>query len=387
MGMAPLRPAPLTLAVFLALAIPAVLLHDPASRASVGLALVAVMIPGILLVLLAHELGHVAAGLLRGFEFVALICGPLAVSRVDGRLRPEWNRAWSLYGGIAILAPTGGRLPPRRDALVLFAGGPLASLALGTLFVALHYGLELDGVTRRTIVAGTHTFPDLLAGAFTMMVGLSSLLVAVATMIPNAVGGFTSDGAAIRMLLKGGPEADRLQALNALIGAMHAGQRPREWSAELVARAAAVRDGSALESAAASFAHVHALDSGDVAAARGHLARMQAAGARAPAITTGELRLAEAWLAVADGRTAEARSALDASAGTLVEEYDRRRVLAAILLADGKAADGTAAAREGLELMAKEVLPFPGLAAMQREWLTELAAGRLPAVLTAAGAR
>jgi hypothetical protein len=57
-------------------------------------------------------------------------------------------------------------------------------------------------------------------------------------------------------------------------------------------------------------------------------------------------------------------------------------VLAAILLAEGEADAGMAAAREGLALMKKENTPFPGAADMEREWLEQLAEGRLPAVLT-----
>jgi ATP/maltotriose-dependent transcriptional regulator MalT len=97
--------------------------------------------------------------------------------------------------------------------------------------------------------------------------------------------------------------------------------------------------------------------------------------------------LAEAWLAVADGRTSEARTAFAQTEGTLVEAFSRRRVLAAILVAEGKADEGMAAARDGLALFMQEAdHPFPGAAAMEREWLLELAEGKLPVVLTRTGA-
>lgn len=380
-----LKPAPVTLALFLGLAIPAALTWEPGSRVGLAFALFAVSVPGVLLVLMSHELGHVAGGLASGYRFIALICGPVAVSRVDGRLVTEWNRIWSLYGGIAMLAPAGGRLPPTRDAVVLFASGPLASLVLGVAFLALHFGLGLDEVTRRTIAAGTHTVWQLLAGGFTLMVGGSSLVCAVATLIPNALGGFTSDGAAIRMLLRGGPEAERLQTMNALMGRMAEGTRPRDWEAEYVHRAACVQDGSAHESAAASFALLHDLDRGDLAAAKARLARMQAASAAAPEITLGELRLAEAWLATADGRTDEARAALAKTEGAMVEEFSRWRVRAAILVAEGKPDEGATAAREGLALLQQATVPFAGIGAMERDWLTALAEGRLPPVLAGEG--
>jgi hypothetical protein len=57
-------------------------------------------------------------------------------------------------------------------------------------------------------------------------------------------------------------------------------------------------------------------------------------------------------------------------------------VLAAILLAEGKEDEGMAAAREGLALMEQQDNPFPGTENMEREWLEQLADGRLPTVLT-----
>jgi hypothetical protein len=377
-----LKPAPLTLALFLSLAVPAALLDQPGNRLAEMLGVLAVTLPGALLVIGGHELGHVVGGLLSGHRFVALVFGPFAVSRVGARLKLEWNRVWWFYGGLAMLTPRSGRLPPIRESVAVYAAGPLASLLLGGLFVALHFGLGLDGVTRRTIAAGTHTSGDLLLGAITLMMGCSSLLIAVATMIPNAVGGFTSDGAAIRVLLTGGPEAERLQAMHAVMGQLSEGTRPRDWSPEFIRRAAGVQDGSAMESGAASFGLQHALDRGDLAAARAHLRRLQVASAKAPAISQGELRLAEAWLAVADGRPSEARTAFAQTEETLVEAFSRRRVLAAILVAEGRADEGMAAAREGLALMLQADQVFPGAAAMEREWLEQLAEGQLPAVLT-----
>lgn len=375
------KPAPVTLALLVLTTVPALLFFHPESRLSLGLALLAMMIPGMLLVFYAHELGHVVGGLACGYRFIALICGPFAFSRVGGRLKPEVNRLWSLYGGIAMLAPRGGRLPPTRDAVALFAAGPLASLLLGVVFLALHFGTGLDAVTRRTIMAGTHSVADLLLGGFTLLTGVSSVAIAVVTLIPNAVGGFTSDGAAIRLLLRGGAEAERLQAMSALMGRLAEGARPRDWEPELVQRAAGVEDGSALESGAASFALLHDLDRGDVTSARGRLARMEVASTNAPAIGKGELRLSEAWIAVADRRLADARAAYEQSEGTVVEDYSRRRVLAAILVAEGQGAAGAATAREGLELLAKAETPFAGLSAMESEWLRALAEERLPTVL------
>jgi hypothetical protein len=377
-----LTPAPLTLAIWLVLAISAVVLHQPNNLLAEVLGLLAIMFPSGLLVLCAHELGHVVGGLLSGYRFVALICGPIAVWRGKAWLQARRNEHWSLYPGATLMAPRGPGLPPTRDAVSLYAGGPLASLLLGALGMSLHFGLGLHTVKRSTIAAGTHTFGDQFLGNLTLMLGVLSLAIVCATAIPNALGGFLSDGAAIRMLLKGGHEAERLLAINALMGQFFAGVRPRDWSPEFVRQAACVQDGSAVESGAASYGLLHALDQGDLTAARGYLARMQATSGNAPALSQGELRGAEAWLAVADGHITEARAAFEQMQGAMVDEFSRRRVLAAILLAEGKEDEGMAAAREGLALMEQQDNPFPGTENMEREWLEQLADGRLPTVLT-----
>jgi hypothetical protein len=377
-----LKPAPMTLVISLCLAVPAVLLPQPGSRITEVLGLLVVVVSSGLLALSAHELGHVVGGLLRGYRFVALICGPIAVSCRAGRIEATWNELWALYPGATMMAPRGGRLPPTRDAVALYAGGPLASLVLGSLFMALHFGLDLDDVKRSTIAAGTHSLGDKVLGDATLMVGVLSLAIAVATTIPNVLGGFLSDGAAIRTLLEGGPKTERLLAMNALMGQLFEGTRPRDWSTEFVRRAACLQDGSAVEGGAASFGLLHALDQADLTAARQHLTRMHVASENGPDFGKGDLRMADAWLAVADGRISEARAAFEQTEGAVVEEFSRCRVLAAILLAEGEADAGMAAAREGLALMKKENTPFPGAADMEREWLEQLAEGRLPAVLT-----
>jgi hypothetical protein len=230
-----------------------------------------------------------------------------------------------------MMAPRGGRLPPTRDAVALYAGGPLASLVLGSLFMALHFGLDLDDVKRSTIAAGTHSLGDKVLGDATLMVGVLSLAIAVATTIPNVLGGFLSDGAAIRTLLEGGPKTERLLAMNALMGQLFEGTRPRDWSTEFVRRAACLQDGSAVEGGAASFGLLHALDQADLTAARQHLTRMHVASENGPDFGKGDLRMADAWLAVADGRISEARAAFEQTEGAVVEEFSRCRVLAAIL--------------------------------------------------------
>jgi hypothetical protein len=176
--------------------------------------------------ILLHELGHVAGGWLAGFRFALLILGPFRVERSGSRIRCTWNRSWALAGGMA------GSMPVRfnnlrRGMLLMVAGGPLVSL-LSTL-LALAAGWLLIG-----------SLPTL--GVLCYLFGIVSGGIAIATLIPSTLGGFTSDGGRLLQLARGGPAVDRWCALAALAGLSMANQRPREWPAALIEQATAQPD-------------------------------------------------------------------------------------------------------------------------------------------------
>jgi hypothetical protein len=88
-----------------------------------------VALPLVMLLGLAwHEAGHVAAGLLGGFEFVLCAVGPLRLERHDGRLRASFNRVPMLWGGIAACVPNGYAADLQLKMILFAAGGPLFSL-------------------------------------------------------------------------------------------------------------------------------------------------------------------------------------------------------------------------------------------------------------------
>jgi hypothetical protein len=352
--------------------------HESWGRPAVATLLAGALLPSMIAVLAVHELGHVASGLAAGYRFLALIVGPFAVSKTTRGWRVEANPSWSLMGGIAVLVPRHEGLPSRTAAAALLAGGPIASVLLSIVGFTLHYGLDLDEVRRSTVEAGTHTIGQLVLAATTLVVGGTSAAVAVATLVPQAVGGFTSDGAGLLLLARGGPPADRLRAMSSILGRATAGRRPREWSLKELRAAAEPKDATQLEFAGASLVFAAALDRGDLIGARNAFERMRAASLRAPSISLGELHDGEAFLAAIDGDPAAARAAYERTDGTFVDPASRARVLAAVLLAEGRTSEAVAEAIRGLRHLDEQPMAIAGYAAPEREWLAILAAGRMP---------
>jgi hypothetical protein len=271
-----------------------------------------------------------------------------------------------------------------RQAIAYLAGGPLASAVFGVVMLLLHFGLGYDEVTRRTIVAGQHTVPDLIIGAVTFILGICSLLIAAVTLIPNRVGGFTSDGAALRMLWQRSPDATHWLTVSALMGEAFDGVRPRDWTAERVALLGTIDDASPMAAGCHSMRLQVAVDRDDPDGAADALARLRATMHAAPAIARASLHMAEAWMALTDGRVADARSAYDAGASGFLEPHVRHRVHAAVLFAEGDQAGARAAAAAGLRALESAPQPYPGLVIPEREALEALASGvRVPRPRTA----
>ena len=288
--------------------------------------------------ILGHEAGHLAAGALAGFRPLLLIAGPLRLERRNGRTVASFNRSVPLAGGLAICTPVGIH-DLRRRTMVMAAGGPLASLLLGVQ--CLLFWMALSSLGAAASVAGS----ALLLG------GIISLAVGVLTLLPMRAGGFYSDGARIMRLMRNNEDTTREVALMALTAHSLSGTRPREWDADLVRCAAAIRDGGAFEVSGLAFAHLHALDSGDIAAARSYLEDTLARVHQLPAASRGPLQLGAAvFFALYDRDVTRARASLDAAGtrtGLLGAPHQRLLAEAAVRLAegdiDGAVADAAAA--------------------------------------------
>lgn len=287
----------------------------------------------------AHEAGHLAGGALAGFRPLLLIVGPLRLERSAGRTTASLNRSVSLAGGLAICMPVGTH-DLRRRTMIMAAGGPLASLLLGVQLLALWMAMSSllrDGGTAASAVSFT-----LLFG------GIVSLALGMLTLLPMRAGGFYSDGARILRLMRNDEETEREVALMALTGVALGGARPREWDATLVRRAADIRDGGAFEVSALQFAHLHALDTGDIDAARSYLEATLERLDQLPAASRGPVQLGAAvFYALYERDPVRARALFDAAgsrAGLMRSPHQRLLAEAAVLLAEGDTAGASRAA-------------------------------------------
>jgi hypothetical protein len=199
----------------------------------------------ILAVLATHEVGHLLGGFSRGMRFLLLIVGPFQWTRSPAGIRFKWVFNLGTMGGIAAATPDpSAPLAPQLKRLII--GGPLASLVLAVVGLALALGFE-----GRT-------------GAYGVIVGAMSLLIFLVTATPLRAGGFMSDGMQYLELRRGGAAVTERQVLLRLMGVSYAGVRPRDWEPQLVKDALAMQEAEPLRRVAGRiFALYHAMDRGD----------------------------------------------------------------------------------------------------------------------------
>lgn len=223
---------------------------------SVLVAMLILFIPAFLIVIAVHELGHVSAGLLMNFEFKSITVGPLMWEKEQGRLRFKWNRNVNTAGGLALCLPTGSHNLAKRFAFYA-AGGPLASILLAiTGFVCNRYVFNADADSGTAV---------LIIKWFVKEIAFLSAVIGLVTLIPLHAGGFSSDGARIINLLKGGDSSRFELLILKIFGAATSGVRPALYNMDDLneAQALAVKLKAPFGVYIHSFLHQAAFDRGD----------------------------------------------------------------------------------------------------------------------------
>jgi hypothetical protein len=311
--------------------------------------------------LVAHELGHLVGGWLVGFRFMLFIVGPLKVIREGEGIKVRLNKDVSLYGGMAASVPMDDHDLPRRTAIVIL-GGPLTSLVLGALSLALAAWANAN-------IASESPWSALTLAS--VIFGVTNLAIFTATMIPGKTSGFDTDGAQLLDVLRGGHRAERRWLTIALTTASLDGARPRDWNAAQMERLLSLRTGSAEDVMANYFGYFYALDQGEVQRAGEllDLCRQQVQGFPESARP---MIFAEAAYFTARHQqdAAAARLLLEQAQGDHIEPHSRLRAEAAVLLAEGKLVESAEKARLGL-LEADKSWDKGGSAA-EKDWLMDL---------------
>lgn len=182
----------------------------------VVLATLAVLfIPAFLLVIAVHEGGHAWAGVQVGFDFRTYVVGPFLWDKQPGGWKFMWNKNINTSGGLVICIPTGTHNLDKRFVRYA-AGGPLASLALALLAGVVF--LLLRG-------PGQSVLMQILVYFFSVIAFLSAAIFLI-TSLPLHAGGFSSDGARVLRLLRGGDKARFEILMLKIVSSSMAGMRP-----------------------------------------------------------------------------------------------------------------------------------------------------------------
>jgi len=319
------------------------------------------------LVLLVHELGHLAGGRLAGFRAYLLAVGPLAARRTEGGWRLGLSRSPGAWAGLAASAPQKTRDLRSRMGLYI-AGGPATSVLAGAGAMALALLLgSLLGVGEAA-AGGPLAVSLLWLGTF----GVLSVGLGLLTLIPGRTEGLYTDGGRLLRLARAGPELEGELALMVVSGLDLGGKRPREWPDDLVELSLATDPDDFMGIYARMAAHLKALDEGDHARAASLLEEALERRRLLAGRSGADLLLHAAWFhAVHTDRVQRARELLD-SAGepVVVGRHLRAMAEGAVLLAEGDREAGIKALNEALVRL--KVGMARGRARAEEEWIREL---------------
>jgi Zn-dependent protease len=203
------------------------------------------------IVVIVHEAGHALATLAVGYRVAAVKIWPVECFRSPS----GWGLRWAVRGGplgSVSVVPSNARGLTARMA-VLVAAGPIASFALAVFA----YSATQRGV------ASEWLHPSWVAQI--------SLFVAIMSLVPS----LGNDGFRLLALWRG-TDALLLQSVLDLGAVSTAGQRPRDWSPELIATASANPDSTLLSLAGQGFLYNYLLESGRLDEAEAALLGVQA---------------------------------------------------------------------------------------------------------------
>lgn len=271
------------------------------------------------LAVLIHELGHLLAGALVGFQFRSLTVGPLFWSRYGGTIHFEW-RKFTLSGYASMAPPKiDPRLPSRFMIFVL--GGPIASAVYAGLCLGLCFVLQAPPELRDPPVAGQGEWLRAVLGLMT----LTACCLFGGFAIPfTTQSGHMTDALVLWRLARRGPMRNLIVAHVLLANEIFGGVRARDWNPDLVRLLATPTSDRFLAARSAMLRYYHAIGRNENDQARSLLGEALAITAKFP---KGQLLkdvayCEAAYLAARIGRDADAAERL------LAETTDRHDHLA-----------------------------------------------------------
>jgi hypothetical protein len=284
----------------------------------------------------ARSIGHAVMSTLGGGQVLRITSGPFILRRVNGELKPGFNLRWARYAGSTITAPEPGA-DLRRWIRWRETGSFVGVLAYVLLI------LLVAGILRgQAFIAD---FPERARAMETLSFGLSVLVITLGVWqlvnrhIPR-----------IWRMSRAGRSADREAAIIAMTSLMMVGHRPYEWPREWAEQALWDDDESVEGLYGYRFGYLHALDSGDMDAARSYFEYLETNAERLPNrmrehIVELERPFVEAWINEDEDA---ARDEMERLGNRLVDRHRIRRVQAAVAFVQGENQAAREYATEGL---------------------------------------
>lgn len=290
----------------------------------------------VLVVLATHEIGHLVGGLSQGMRFLLLIVGTFGWHASTSGTRFQWNTNPGLMGGLAATVATEVGPALRRQLLAMIAAGPITSLLLTVVAVAL------ASVSAPRVAA------------YCVFIAATSFGIFLVTLLPVRTGGFMSDGMQIMDVLRGGRAVVERGALMQILAATLDGVRPRDWDAAAIGALSGSDSGDPLRRTDGTmYLLLRAMDArndADVARYR-TLLEQEVDGYPKGFRQSIHVELAiAAWLA---GDTDALRRHLSAGHGGIVEESRRLLAQAALAGLEGRDDDCQRHRRRATEALAK----------------------------------
>ncbi|GCC49921.1 hypothetical protein SanaruYs_01350 [Chryseotalea sanaruensis] len=229
----------------------------------VVLAMAILFVPAFFFVVAVHEAGHAWAGIKMNFDFRTYIVGPLLWNKEPDGWKFKRNKNINTSGGLVICTPRGSQELTKRFS-IFAAGGPIASLLLAVVAFTAH--ALLKSATPLPLVL--HIVSNLL-----LLIAYLSIAIFVITAIPLHTGGFSSDGARILRLQRGGDTARFEVLLLKTISEGMGGTRPLLFNADELdeAKQLAVKLEAHMGLYIDYFLYQQAADQGNIEKAEAHL--------------------------------------------------------------------------------------------------------------------
>lgn len=221
-------------------------------------------IPTFFIVIGIHEGGHALAGVWVNFDFRMFVVGPFMWTKEQTGWQFKWNKNVNIAGGLVICLPSGTENLSKRFSTYA-AGGPIASLLLAVLAYGLFFLISMADIASQV---GLQIF-----AYFFLVMSFLSFIIFIITSIPMHISGFSSDGARVVRLLKGGETARFEILILKIISGSTSGLRPKllDTNELMEAQNLANKLNAPFGVYIHSFFHQAAFDRGDIEKAENHL--------------------------------------------------------------------------------------------------------------------